>query len=397
MKRQNGAALIVVLSLLTVSLMVGVSSIQSSQIDERLAGNYKAQAQAIMYAESTVSEIFSEILEKDKKVWVGFAGLEDGFSWTDLTGLAGSAENQEYCSEYSFEQGGGGACYIRLASENDLELASGDYIVSMGRAGSSVSQALIVSLEGGGGGFSLNSALTVIGGIQDIESKHWYPASENGSISSGSDPSSNSLYYEGAEHSCGDNPDPALCYSALGNDAFVGSVEYGGNYRQESRDLLSDLYDDFKDHSSLLTDSNFDDEAQWIGRDESCEDAGLYQVAFVRKFEAKNNSRFCGVVFVWGGDVVLKNDNDNWFGVSGNENVYGSVVVGNFNEAANGEPIFDISSEVNIEVNGGGLNGSIYFDRTYVAEALKRVGIDSPEEEYLGGEGGGVPVITSWQ
>lgn len=49
--RQKGAALIVVLSLLSISLMVGLSSMQSSQMDERLAGNYKAAAEAQMAAE----------------------------------------------------------------------------------------------------------------------------------------------------------------------------------------------------------------------------------------------------------------------------------------------------------------------------------------------------------
>ena len=59
MKKQSGAALIVVLSLLTISLMVGLSSIQSSQIDERLAGNYRAQADAQMRAEESASVFYS--------------------------------------------------------------------------------------------------------------------------------------------------------------------------------------------------------------------------------------------------------------------------------------------------------------------------------------------------
>jgi len=58
MKKQSGAALIVVLSLLTISLMVGLSSMQSSQIDERLAGNYRAQAEAQMNAERGQSEFY---------------------------------------------------------------------------------------------------------------------------------------------------------------------------------------------------------------------------------------------------------------------------------------------------------------------------------------------------
>src|SRR5690554_2344332 len=55
MKAQKGAALIAVLSLLTISLMVGLSSMQSSQIDERLAGNYRASANAQMAAEFAAS------------------------------------------------------------------------------------------------------------------------------------------------------------------------------------------------------------------------------------------------------------------------------------------------------------------------------------------------------
>lgn len=45
----------VVLSLLAMSLMLGISGMQSSQIDERLAGNYKAIAEAQMGAEQAVA------------------------------------------------------------------------------------------------------------------------------------------------------------------------------------------------------------------------------------------------------------------------------------------------------------------------------------------------------
>lgn len=54
--RESGAALIVVLSLLAISLMVGLSSMQSSQVDERLSGNYRAQSDAQMAAEKAVSD-----------------------------------------------------------------------------------------------------------------------------------------------------------------------------------------------------------------------------------------------------------------------------------------------------------------------------------------------------
>ena len=78
MKQQKGAALIVVLSLLTVSLMVGLSSMQSSQIDERLAGNYKAASDAQMNAELGASEFMAWLQgagwpssKSDESAWDG--------------------------------------------------------------------------------------------------------------------------------------------------------------------------------------------------------------------------------------------------------------------------------------------------------------------------------------
>ncbi|WP_155833675.1 PilX N-terminal domain-containing pilus assembly protein, partial [Halomonas sp. BC04] len=60
MKKQRGAALVVVLSLLTMSLMLGLSGMQSSLVDERLAGNYKAQTEAQMAAEQAATEGFQQ-------------------------------------------------------------------------------------------------------------------------------------------------------------------------------------------------------------------------------------------------------------------------------------------------------------------------------------------------
>lgn len=62
-KQQNGAALIVVLSLLTISLMLGLSSMQSSLVDERLAGNHKLVAEVQMGAEQAAAQGYSRITE----------------------------------------------------------------------------------------------------------------------------------------------------------------------------------------------------------------------------------------------------------------------------------------------------------------------------------------------
>lgn len=57
MKQQRGAALVIVLALLTGALVVGVSGMQSSLIDERLAGNYRATVLAQMAAEDVAGYI----------------------------------------------------------------------------------------------------------------------------------------------------------------------------------------------------------------------------------------------------------------------------------------------------------------------------------------------------
>jgi hypothetical protein len=57
MKQQQGAALVIVMALLSGALMLGMSGMQSALIDERLAGNYRASVQAQMTAESTLATL----------------------------------------------------------------------------------------------------------------------------------------------------------------------------------------------------------------------------------------------------------------------------------------------------------------------------------------------------
>ena len=56
MKHQQGAALVIVMALLSGALMLGMSGMQSALIDERLAGNYRAVILAQMAAETGGSE-----------------------------------------------------------------------------------------------------------------------------------------------------------------------------------------------------------------------------------------------------------------------------------------------------------------------------------------------------
>ncbi|GAA3906302.1 hypothetical protein GCM10022228_15680 [Halomonas cibimaris] len=61
--KQQGAALVIVLAFLTGAMIVGVSGMQSSLIDERLAGNYRASAQAQMNAEQAASLAVKKVRE----------------------------------------------------------------------------------------------------------------------------------------------------------------------------------------------------------------------------------------------------------------------------------------------------------------------------------------------
>lgn len=62
MQKQQGAALIIVLVLLSVSLVIGMSGMNAALVDERLAGNYRASVQAQMNSDSMMSEIHSSMV-----------------------------------------------------------------------------------------------------------------------------------------------------------------------------------------------------------------------------------------------------------------------------------------------------------------------------------------------
>src|SRR5690554_2460573 len=108
MKKQKGAALIVVMSLLAVSLMIGLMSMQSSQVDERLAGNYKAAAEAQMNAERAAAEavLMRGQLGFDSNSW-GSDTVEDwkysvrNFSYKDVVG---SYDPEEACPGESYNR-----------------------------------------------------------------------------------------------------------------------------------------------------------------------------------------------------------------------------------------------------------------------------------------------------
>ncbi|SHM15844.1 pilus assembly PilX family protein [Vreelandella subglaciescola] len=132
MKQQRGAALVIVLALLTGALVVGISGMQSSLIDERLAGNYRASAQAQMNAEIAAASVLDRrSIKKDrfndagKKVTLSILQAMD---WDEL--------DKNYSANlkklnYGCERNGQPECvYISLILSE-----GGHYVVTKGVAG----------------------------------------------------------------------------------------------------------------------------------------------------------------------------------------------------------------------------------------------------------------------
>ncbi|MCE8017896.1 hypothetical protein HOP62_17590 [Halomonas sp. MCCC 1A17488] len=141
MKQQRGAALVVVLSMLAGSLMLGLSGMQSSQIDERLAGNYKAAAEAQMGAEKAISagwgENGSAVSVSDFDATRTRAEVE-AFSWSEFTTLGDISANS--CS-------GNIVChYYLLRDGSDYFIAGRGAVVSAGNL-AAVSQPVFARVE----------------------------------------------------------------------------------------------------------------------------------------------------------------------------------------------------------------------------------------------------------
>lgn len=100
MKQQQGAALVIVMALLSGALMLGMSGMQSALIDERLAGNYRASVQSQMGGENflarAISDENSENLTEQLNEFLG--SLEDGevrlLNEQELKSLVGSSEEE---------------------------------------------------------------------------------------------------------------------------------------------------------------------------------------------------------------------------------------------------------------------------------------------------------------
>lgn len=90
--KQQGAALVIVMALLSGALILGVSGMNSALIDERLAGNYRASVQAQMNSDSMMSDIHSSITEESGEKFNDLKddveeGEEKVYTWKEMADL----------------------------------------------------------------------------------------------------------------------------------------------------------------------------------------------------------------------------------------------------------------------------------------------------------------------
>lgn len=123
-QKQEGAALVLVLVFMSASLMLGLSALQGSLVNERLAGNYRASVISHMRAEATAAEMFADIS--------AFSTASGGAlgacpSWVELDAAASGA-----LSGSCLKNGDEGVACLLDVSGSLCDSPSGKYIVSIG-------------------------------------------------------------------------------------------------------------------------------------------------------------------------------------------------------------------------------------------------------------------------
>ncbi|WP_299235702.1 PilX N-terminal domain-containing pilus assembly protein [uncultured Halomonas sp.] len=350
MSRQKGAALIVVLSLLTVSLMVGLTSMQSSQLDERLAGNYKAQSQAQMAAEEAASMGFDNIESADWDKAPEISDLE-GLTWSDLS----DGEDGECQLPV--------ACYYKYVKEGGEE-----YIIAAGEVVSSgaTSNILVVKVIPPSSGMGNFATTSLVGDVKDGALQ--LPSSSASEVSEGEyvndDGEAVSVASFMIEFGLSSYTKESVV--KIGSKAALteSNTGYFSSSVQDRLDLIKRMYD----NNSVTSKKD--------AKKNPCSGLCFYD----KGLKHTGNGTLEGVHIVLDGDVQ----------VGGNADIQGVLIVLNLgdNEIDDASWDADELGEVKkAKLNGGGNKGTVWFDSDVVKAALSSGGVTL--DEFFGGAGGG--------
>ncbi|KAA0014583.1 hypothetical protein F0A17_02760 [Billgrantia pellis] len=147
-QRQQGAALVLVLALLSGSLMLGLSGMSGSLVNERLAGNYRASVMAQMHAETTAAEMFHALGPGSSYSTGATGALGICPSWAELDEAADDSLSGS-CMHVGVN-GEGVACYLDVTA-GFCGATGGKYILAIG------------SLSDGEGGILAESPPLMVG------------------------------------------------------------------------------------------------------------------------------------------------------------------------------------------------------------------------------------------
>ncbi|QTF92461.1 pilus assembly PilX N-terminal domain-containing protein [Halomonas sp. BM-2019] len=367
MKNQKGAALIVVLSLLTISLMVGLSSMQSSQIDERLAGNYRAQSQAQMGAEEAASTAWGNIDEIVDDDWVMLSELAysdlESLTWQDLKddGQPGGCQSPISCY------------YLYVDNDGDK------YLVAMGAVDDgdvAVSEPVVVFLEPDGPRYVGPSAVHLPTGLDEDADIQWpnsQPSRINGNKKFGEDGyvPAMSLFDGGDGYLSKNNILDGIDNDKTGLEA--GTLESSGQLDKAFIDAIKDIYE------------------KYIAEDKS---SGL--VFHENGMTLSGASTAQGLHIVLNGSVTF----------NGNPSLGGALVVldvknlEDYKDSEKSIEHWELGPTIKLRLNGGGWQGSVWYDENIVKNALSPYGYSLEsffgDPENAGGESSPLRINT-WQ
>ncbi len=338
---------------------------QSSQIDERLAGNYKAATQAQMNAEKAASELFLGLEGKvslappEKLEWSEFSS----FANDNITGCLASGDEKQ-------------ACFLEL-EDGDFGQEEGDYVVAMGAiedGNVSVSEPVFVKVSTSFFGFDPEATVSCLGtGCSFVPGE-----GNSGPVVDGTD-------REAEGKASGSNrPDPV--YDENGDKIFVPAVIMGdmnsspfssqgggvegqeiytsSEYASFKQSALGDEYEEASDGWDAVKDviqSEIDkavgkasesSEVFYAGPGETVSPGSASGVVVIDggTLSLGGKDKFTGLVIMRGGNIVSK----------GTPAIVGAIIGNNYSFMGKGNPAVLYSSEAigNAQNVGGGSGGA---------------------------------------
>ncbi|RCV89392.1 pilus assembly PilX family protein [Billgrantia montanilacus] len=380
--KQQGAALIMVLVLMTSSLMLGLSAMQGSLINERLAGNYRATAQAQMAAESAAVELSNYLLQLQttpSNVTSVLATLpfHDGLlaSQSDWAPCRGELRwEADAVSPLNLTSG-----RARLLPCRDEDNGDAPRVLIEGQAGHVDTPAVYTALMALDPLFSPSglAATNFIGGIAADADIQW-PSSRQSRIGAtdehgNSDPNWPAVYFDhlqGEDFAGIETLSKAELIASMSDiekvlDGDPQDVIVQASPSPGDLDTMIDFLKNVYETCSAPVDENDNKKKNKKGGEAICEH--IMVVAPGESDKLKGNTTFEGLYITLGGELDVR----------GNADIRGSAIVANITIEDDGS--WTSNPNETIKLAGGGNKGTVWFDAWHVNKAIEELQQKAPE------------------